>query len=82
MPQNNPAGDAISYGQVSQVGEREFDFMLFEDVEQSDLFWFSDNQNSEQNHAFRKLDEDRAEDTRTGEITSGIVKKRTVYQKT
>ena len=56
--------------------------MNFEAIEDGDLFWFSDNPNSDQNHAFRKIDEDNAEDTRTGHIANNINIRRTVYQKT
>ena len=83
MSQNDPITDSLDYGAgAGNVGMTEFDNMNFEDIEESDLFWFSDNQNSNQNHAFRKLNENSAEDTRTGFIANGIDKYRKVYQKT
>ena len=75
MPQNDPVTDSLDYGAgASTVGRVEFDNMNFEDIDESDLFWFSDNPNSNQNHAFRKLDENRAEDTRNGYIANNIDK--------
>jgi hypothetical protein len=82
MPQNDPATDSINYVDSTGVGIVEFDNMNFEDIEGGDLFWFSDNPNSDQNHAFRKIDENNAEDTRTGYTANKIDKFRTVYQKT
>ena len=80
MPKNDPASDKYTGG--AGVTLVEFDDMNFEDIEDGDLFWFSDNPNSDQNHAFRKIDEDNAEDTRTGHIANNINIRRTVYQKT
>ena len=82
MPQNDPATDSINYASSIGVGRVEFDSMNFEDIEESDLFWFSDNQNSDQNHAFRKINENNAEDTRTGYIANKVDRFRTVYHTT
>jgi len=81
MPQNDPATDSINYAGSAGVGIREFDDMNFEDIEEGDLFWFSDNTNSDQNHAFRKISDISAEDTRTGFLANDIKIRRTVYQK-
>ena len=82
MPQNDPATDAINYASAANVGMTEFDQMNFEDIEESDLFWFSDNPNSDQNHAFRKVNENTAVNTRTGYVAESIDKFRIIYQKT
>ena len=82
MPQNDPALDAINYGGAARFGTVEFDTVLFEDIEESDLFWFSDNINSDINHAFRKLDNTSAMDTRNRTLTENINVRRKVYQKT
>ena len=82
MPQNDPATDSINYASSIGVGRVEFDSMNFEDIEESDLFWFSDNQNSNQNHAFRKIDENTAVDTRSGYVAEKVDRLRNIYQKT
>tara|TARA_Y100000310_G_scaffold17548_1_gene17335 strand:+ start:863 stop:1111 length:249 start_codon:yes stop_codon:yes gene_type:complete len=82
MPQNDPATDSINYASAANVGMTEFDQMNFEDIEESDLFWFSDNPNSDQNHAFRKVNENTAVNTRTGYVAESIDKFRIIYQKT
>jgi len=82
MPQNDPASDSINYASSVGVGRVEFDSMNFEDIEESDLFWFSDNQNSNQNHAFRKLSESTAMDTKNQGVVDNIKYRLKVYQKT
>ena len=82
MAQNDPAVDNINYSGAMGLNQIEFDIMKFEDIEESDLFWFSDNPNSNQNHVFRKVNENTAQDTRNGYIAKNIDKFMTVYQKT
>ena len=82
MPQNDPATDSINYASSIGVGRVEFDSMNFEDIEESDLFWFSDNQNSDQNHAFRKINENTAVDTRNGFVAEKVDRLKVIYQKT
>ena len=83
MAQNDPVTDSLDYGAgASNVGRVEFDNMNFEDIEASDLFWFSDNQNSDQNHAFRKINENTAVDTRNGFVAEKVDRLKVIYQKT
>ena len=82
MPQNDPATDSINYAHSVGIGIIEFDSMLFEDIEESDLFWFSDSQNSDQNHAFRKLSNSTAMDTKNRNAVNNIEYRTKVYQKT
>ncbi len=82
MPQNDPASDSINYADSTGVGIVEFDNMNFEDIEDGDLFWFSDNPNSNANHAFRKLSELSAMDTKNQQVVDNIEYRLKVYQKT
>jgi hypothetical protein len=82
MPQNDPATDSINYAASIGIGIVEFDNMLFEEIEDDDLFWFSDNQNSDQNHAFRKLSDSTAMDTKNRNVVNNIEYRLKVYQKT
>ena len=82
MPQNNPASDNINYVNLSGVDSVEFDEHLFEDIEEGDLFWFNENADPNSNHAFRKINESEAQDTRTRRGMYGIALRTTVYQKT
>ena len=82
MPQNNPVVDSLNYSEGVHVGQVDFDEVCFEDIEDDDLFWFSNSSNSDLNHAFRKIDENSAEDTRVRSITTGINIRTIVYQKT
>ena len=81
MPENDPATDSLDYAGVSLVGSADFDGMNYEDVEDDDLFWFSDSPNSDENVAFRKIDEISAMNTRTRQVVNDIDKYLRVYQK-
>ena len=81
MPRNDPATDSLNYAGASGVSSVDFDELLFEEIEEGDLFWFSDSPNSDINHAFRKTDESTASNTRSQRITEGIGNRTTVYQK-
>ena len=82
MPQNNPVVDSLNYSEGVHVGQVDFDEVCFEDIEDDDLFWFSNSPNSDLNHAFRKTDESTALDTRNEQITESIGNRTVVYQKT
>jgi hypothetical protein len=82
MAQNDPATDSINYAGSIGIGIVEFDSMNFEEIEDGDLFWFSDNQNSNQNHAFRKIDDNTAVDTRNGFVAEKVDRLKVIYQKT
>ena len=81
MPENDPATDNLNYAGVSLVGTADFDVMNYEDVEDDDLFWFSNSPNSDDNAAFRKQDEISAMNTKTRQIANNIDKYLRVYQK-
>ncbi len=82
MPQNDPANDQINYADSTGVGITEFDSMIFEDIEEGDLFWFSENPNSDENNAYRKISDSQAQNTRTRYIINDIEYRIKVYQKT
>ena len=81
MPENDPATDSLDYAGVSLVGSADFDSMKYEDIEDDDLFWFSDSPNSDENVAFRKIDETSSMNTRTRQVANDIDKYLRVYQK-
>ena len=82
MPENDPATDNLDYAGTPLVGSSDFDDMNFEDVEDDDLFWFSNNPSSDANPAFRKIDETSAMNTRTRQVANDIDKYLRIYQKT
>jgi len=77
---NDPALDAVNYGGVTGVTEREFEEQIYEDIEEDDLFWLTNSQNSSINHAHRKIDNLSAMNTRTRELKTGLKANTTVYQ--
>jgi len=81
MPQNDPATDTINYAGIPGTSSVDFDKLLYEEIEEGDLFWFSDSSNSDINHAFRKIDGSTASNTRTEQITESIGHRTIVYQK-
>ena len=81
MPENDPATDSLDYAGVSLVGSTDFDSMNYEDIEDDDLFWFSDSPNSDENVAFRKINETSSMNTRTRQVANDIDKYLRVYQK-
>ena len=81
MPENNPAADNINYASLSGVDSADFDEYLFEDVQEGDLFWFNESTDPNGNHAFRKLNDTEAQDTKSQRGMYGIAPQLTVYQK-
>ena len=81
MPQNDPVVDSLDYSESVNFGQVEFDEMRFEDIDEDDLFWFSNNPNSNLNNAFRKINETSGMNTRSGIITEDINIKTIIYQK-
>ena len=79
MPANDPVSDKYTGG--AGVTRVEFEKTLFEDVEDGDIFWFSNSANSNENHAFRRLDGTSAMDTRNRTINENIDNRLAVYQK-
>jgi len=79
MADNNPAGDNV-WTNTPDAGVIEFDSMPFDDVEVGDLIWLV-NILSTENHAYRKVDDVMAMDTRTRKIVN-IQSRTIVYQKT
>ena len=82
MPENDPITDKLDYGGAPLVGSTDFDKMKFADIEEDDLFWFSDDSNSDANPAFRKVDETSAMNTKTRQTVNDIGHHSSVYQKT
>ena len=81
MPENNPAADTINYVNLSGVDSSDFDEHLFEDIQEGDLFWFNTKADPNGNHAFRKINDAEAQDTKTRRGMFGIASRTTVYQK-
>ena len=63
---NDPVRD--SYNPPGLVVE--FEHFKFSDINIDELVWFSDDKNSNLNHAYRKINENQAQDTITREIVS------------
>tara|TARA_Y100000310_G_scaffold316582_1_gene368481 strand:- start:909 stop:1151 length:243 start_codon:yes stop_codon:yes gene_type:complete len=80
MPKNDPVSDVYSGGEGTAVVE--FDEISFDEMEEGELFWFSESANDMQNNAFRKLNDSNAENTRTGQTEVISNSRLTVYQKT
>ena len=81
MPQNDPVVDSLNYGGIPGVGGNDFDTAVFDDVEEGDLFWLTNNPNSDENHALRKLSETTALDTRTQAMVENLKIKQSIYLK-
>ena len=81
MPQNDPVTDSLNYGGMPGVGGSDFDEVIFDDVEEGDLFWLTTSLNSDENNAYRKIDAKSAVNTRTQKTVSGIDKNHRVYFK-
>ena len=73
---NDPVKD--SYNPPGLIVE--FEYFKFSDINVDELVWFSDDSNSNLNHAYRKINENQAQDTRTREIISVDAKAHS-YQK-
>lgn len=76
MAVNDPAQD---YRKAPPAGQIEFEQLLFDDILEGDLFWQTD-QNASTNHAYRKLTETTAQDTRT-QLVYDVTARQIVYQK-
>ena len=81
MAVNDPVTDSLNYGGAAGVTSLDFEEALFEDIEDGDIFWFSNSANSNKNHAFRRLDGTSAQDTRDRTISENINNKLKIYQK-
>jgi hypothetical protein len=62
---NNPSQDR--YNPKGTLGA-DFEYFKFSEIPVGELVWFSDDPNSNRNHAYRKLTETTAMDTKTQEI--------------
>ena len=82
MPANDPVTDSLNYAGAPGILSIDFEEMLFEEIEESDLFWFSNKSVGESNPAFRKIDDTSALNTRSRIIRDNIGVRSTVYQKT
>jgi|TARA_Y100000310_G_C20109077_1_gene546271 hypothetical protein len=78
MARNDPMRDGI-WSETPGIGP-DFEEMLFEDIENDDLFWLTDR-NTDANHAHRKIDEYTALELRGQNIVS-LGARQTIYQKT
>lgn len=78
MATNDPMSDNI-WTQTPRIGT-DFEEMLFEDIDDDDLFWLTD-QNVDANHAHRKIDEYTALEIRGQNIIS-LDYRQKIYQKT
>ena len=81
MPTNDPAVDSLNYAGVAGVQSVDFEELLFEEVEVSDLFWLRNDASGDSNPAFRKRNDSSALNTRSRTIFEKIDNRRQVYQK-
>ena len=81
MPANDPATDNINYAGAPGVLSIDFEEMLFDEIEEGDLFWFSNQSVGDSNPAFRKLNDTSALNTRSRIVRNDIGMRSTVYQK-
>ena len=65
MSGNNPAQDR--YNPPSTINDEDFQSEKFVDVSTGEIFWRKPNKNNS-NHAYRKLNESEALDTKTQEV--------------
>lgn len=77
MATNNQANDRYNPPGTKSV---DFEYFRFSEVPVGELVWFSDDPNPDLNHAYRKLDEGKAMDTKTQTVHS-IDRKAHSYQK-
>jgi hypothetical protein len=80
MPKNDPVTD--KYSGAEGITIVEFDEISFDEMEEGELFWFSENANDMLNNAYRKLNDSNAENTRTGQTEVISNSRLAVYQKT
>ena len=74
---NNPARDRYNPPSTNSL---DFEQFKFSDISNDELFWLSTDSNSDLNHAYRKIDESGALDTKT-QVTHAIASNALVYQK-
>ena len=79
MANNDPAADG-DWTKTPPTGYREFDNMLFEEIDNDDLLWLTAS-GGDSNHVHRKLDDNTALDLKT-QTTVPIGQRTVVYQKT
>jgi len=64
MSNNDPARDRYDPPKIGT----DFEQFRFSDINVHELFWFSDDTNSNINHAYRKINETQGQNTKTREI--------------
>lgn len=77
MPTNNQANDRYNPPGTKSV---DFEYFRFSDIPVGELFWLSDNPDSNKNHAYRKINENQGQDTKT-RIIHNVDRKTHSYQK-
>ena len=78
MPRNDPMQDGIWTG-TPGIGT-DFEDMLFEEIEEGDLFWLEQN-NRQSNQVYRKVSETEGQDLRTRQYHA-FRQRHPVFQKT
>ena len=73
---NNQAGDMYN---PAGIGQNEFDQHRFDDIEDEDLFWLN-QQNSDNNAAYRKMNDTQGYNTKTG-IVENFQRMQIVFQR-
>ena len=73
---NNQAGDMYD---PPGIGQNDFDQHRFDDIEDEDLFWLN-QQNSDNNAAYRKMNDTQGYNTKTG-IVENFDRMQIVYQR-
>ena len=77
MATNNPAQDRYDPPPITHT---DFDTSKFSEIENDELFWLN-NQGTNNNHAFRKINEAQAMNTKTRQINN-FQRNTVIYQKT
>ena len=75
MP-NNEAQDRFN---PPKLGESEFEKARYDSLNNGEIFWLSEEMN-DSNHAYRKLDEKQAMNTRTREIHDKVYNANVYYK--
>lgn len=78
---NNPASDSLGFSDTPGVTGPDWDSMVFDDIDEGDLFWFTNIHSSNENHAYRKLSDSTAQNTRNRSVIDNINRNKAVYQK-
>ena len=74
---NNPVDDRYN---PPGIGSNDFDEVMFEEVEDEDLFWLNTS-NGDNNPPYRKINDGQGYNTRTG-IVGNFERRQIIFQRT